>query len=61
MDKFIVKKVAGKPAYFQNVTIRMSTYELAKRMQEETGMKFVDLIDAALNFCAARLVVEEEE
>lgn len=59
MDKFIINRVRPLNPTFQTVRIHAEAYNLFKQMQADTGMSFVDLVDACAVFCAERLVVKE--
>lgn len=59
MDKFIIKRNQANLAAFKSVQIRVSTYEIIKQIQSDTGASFVDLVDAMARFCAERLEVED--
>ena len=60
MDKFTIKRNQLTPAAFKAVQIRVSTYEIIKQIQSDTGASFVDLVDAMARFCAERLEVVDE-
>ena len=60
MEKFIIKKVQPVNATFQTVRIHTEAYNLLKQMQTETGLSFVDLVDACAAFCSNNLEVIEE-
>lgn len=60
MDKFVVKRqLPPDKIYYTQISIRNSTHKLLKMMQDDTGAKMADLLDAMVKFCADRLVVEE--
>lgn len=59
MDKFTIKRNCVSPAAFKPIQIRVSTYNMIKQIQDDTGVSLVDLVDAMVRFCAERLEVEE--
>ena len=59
MDKFIIKRNSASPAAFKPIQIRVSTYDMIKQIQDDTGTSLVDLVDAMVRFCAERLEIEE--
>ena len=59
MDKFTVKRNCASPAAFKPIQIRISTFNMIKQIQDDTGASLVDLVDAMVRFCAERLEVEE--
>ena len=60
MDKFVVKRqLPPDKIYYTQISIRKSTNEILRMMQNDTGAKVADLVDAMVKFCADRLVVEE--
>lgn len=62
MDKFVIQKVRPLNTTFQTVRIHTEAYNLLKQMQSDTGLSFVDLVDACVAFCSKELkVVEPEE
>lgn len=60
MDKFTIKRTQLTPAAFKAVQIRVSTYEIIKQIQSDTGASFVELVDAMAQFCAERLEIIDE-
>ena len=60
MDSFKITRAGTSPAAFKPVQIRVQTYDIIKQMQSETGVSFVDLVDAMARFCAERLEIVEE-
>lgn len=59
MNKFIIKRNSASPAAFRSIQVRVSTYDMIKQIQDDTGASLVDLVDAMVRFCAERLEVEE--
>jgi hypothetical protein len=60
IDKFVVKRqLPPDKIYYTQISIRKSTNEILRMMQNDTGAKVADLVDAMVKFCADRLVVEE--
>ena len=60
IDKFVVKRqLPPDHIYYTQISIRKSTNEILRMMQNDTGAKVADLVDAMVKFCADRLVVEE--
>lgn len=60
MDKFIVKRqLPPDKIYYTQISICKSTNEILRMMQNDTGAKVADLVDAMVKFCADRLEVEE--
>lgn len=59
MDKFVIKRATTNPAAFRSIQVRVSTYDMIKQIQDDTGASLVDLVDAMVRFCAERLEVEE--
>ena len=60
IDKFVVKRqLPPDKIYYTQISISKSTNEILRMMQNDTGAKVADLVDAMVKFCADRLVVEE--
>lgn len=63
MDKFEVKRQnpLNDLAAMRMIHIRQGDYCALKQMQEETGMKMLDLVHRIIEFCAERLTVIDED
>lgn len=62
MDKFEVKRQYNvSDVGFRMINVRQNDFYALKQMQEETGMKLVDLVHSMILFCAERLSVIENE
>lgn len=59
-DKFVVVKRNGAWQVLRRISLWNTTYELAVKMSEETGISMVELIDRALRFCNERMEIREE-
>ena len=59
MDKFVVKRTAKGEGY-KPIMVEASTHEKLTQVKEDTGVPIGRLIAQMVDFCAERLVIQDE-